>query len=160
MNVSLNPNNKYAFTGREKSQESKDAEKKIVAGGGVVAATASTVRKTQSRFDIFKSAGKVSKGMATTAELTATADKTAKQAKGLWGKVCENAKWAKNAIVQWGEKFVNMKYIKPLIHSKAFRFVAGILGYGFGIVTLIYGVNEIAETTTKSLGNKFLKADE
>lgn len=142
-----------AFTGKERSKERKDAEKKVVTGGGAVAATASAahVKATKSGFDMFSSAGKVSKGMNTVTNTAKAAGKVAKQSKGIWVKVCKNARWAKNAVLNWGKNVSNMKLIKPLVKSPVFRGVAGALGYGFGAITLIAGLSDITKVASDAV---------
>lgn len=154
MTVSLDEN--IAFTGkhnrlnRPRTQEEKDRDKKVVTGGGAVAATTTAARAkaAKSGFDMFSSASKVSKGVTTSAK---TASDVAKQTKGLWAKVLENTKWAKNAILNWGKTLQNSKMLKPLVNSKLFKFGAGTLGYGFGIVTLISGLSDIGKVTTEAI---------
>ena len=103
---------------------------------------------------MFDSASKVSKGMKGLTETTRTATDVAKKSKGLFAKVAENARWAKNAILNWGTKFKSMKYVKPLVESKIFRAGAGALGYGFGFITLISGVSDIAKVTSETIESK------
>jgi hypothetical protein len=159
MAVSFNTSN-IAFSQKNNFQDrKKDAEKKVVTGGGAVAATASAARlnATKSGIDMFASTGKVSRGLTTFTNTAKTATNTAKQTRSLWAKVCENAKWAKNAILNWGSNVKTMKMFKPLIESRVFRFGAGALGYGFGAVTLISGLSDITRVTTdtvEKLNNK------
>lgn len=89
-------------------------------------------------------------------ETTRTAANVAKQTKGLWAKVAENARWAKDAILNWGSKFKNMKFIRPIVKSPLFKGAAGALGYGFGIVTLISGLSDITKVTTEAVEGKLL----
>lgn len=151
MTVSLNVNNKVAFLGMSK-EEKKDAEKKVVTGGGAVAATATATRARAARsgFDMFASSKQVAQGMKNVTGAAKTVNSTLKQTTSLWGKVCENAKWAKDAIIYWGSKFKNLKAIKPLVESRVFRFGAGALGYGFGLVTLISGCSDIAKVASEA----------
>ena len=155
MIASINP--MISFTAR--SEERKDAEKKVVTGGGAVAATTTAARAkaTKSGFDMFASSKKVSQGMKDISWTTRTLSSTVKKSTTLWGKVCENAKWAKNSIIGWSGKFKNSKLIRPLVQNKLFRGCAGALGYGFGIVTLISGLSDIAKVTTDAMQNKFSK---
>lgn len=150
MSVSLNT---ITFTGNERTPERKEAEKKVVTGGGAVAATASVtnLKATKSGVDMFASTGKISRGMSTVTNTTKTASNVAKQTKSLWAKVGENARWAKDAILNWGTKFRNMKMIKPLVESRAFRGCAGFLGYGFGAVTLISGLSDITKVASDAV---------
>lgn len=154
MSISLNEN--IAFTGkkarlrRAHTREEKKKEKEVVTGGGAVAATTAAARAkaTKSGFDMFSSTSKVSQGMHGVTNTAKTASNVAKQTKSLWGKVAENAKWAKNAVINWGSKLKNTRMLKPLINSKLFQFGAGFLGYGFGFVTLISGLSDISKVTT------------
>lgn len=152
MAVTFNTAN-TAFTGRERTKEQKDAEKKVVTGGGALAATtsAANLKATKSGFDMFSSAGKVSKGMSTVTGTAKAAKDVAKQSTSLWAKVGENARWAKDAILNWGTKFKNMKMIKPLVESRVFRGCAGFLGYGFGAVTLISGLSDITKVASDAV---------
>lgn len=154
MTISLNEN--VTFTSRHnklrraRTQEEKDRDKKVVTGGGAIVATttAAKTKAARSGFDMFSSASKVSNGITTSAK---TASNVAKQTKGLWGKVVENTRWAKNAILNWGKNIQNSKFLKPLVNSKLFKFGAGTLGYGFGIVTLISGLSDIGKVTTDAI---------
>lgn len=141
------------FTGKKRTKEQKDAEKKVVTGGGAIAATASTARlkATKSGFDMFSSAGNVSKGMSTVTNTAKAAQNVAKQSTGLWAKVCKNARWAKNAILNWGTKFKDMRFVKPIIKSPVFRGIAGALGYGFGAITLIAGLADITKVASDAV---------
>ena len=151
MQVSFNT---VSFTSKEDVKDAKEkrkeAEKKVVTGGGATAAaiSASRAKAANSGFDVFASSKKVSQGLQTVTNAGKTATTVAKKGSTLWAKVCENAKWAKNAIINWGTKFKNMKYIKPLVNSKPFMMFAGALGYGFGLVTLISGCSDIAKVAT------------
>lgn len=152
--MSISMNDKIAFntnsTVAARSGRDKDTEKKVVTGGGAVAATTAAARAkgAKSGFDMFSSASKVSKRITSSAR---TASKVAKETKGLWAKVVENAKWAKNAVMNWGKTLQNSKILKPLVNSKLFRFGAGTLGYGFGLVTLISGLADITKVTTEAI---------
>ncbi len=150
MSVSLNT---ITFTGNERTQKQKDAEKKVVTGGGALAATTSAarVKASKSGFDMFASAGKVSKGMNTVTNTTKAVNTVAKESTGLWAKVCKNAKWAKDAVLNWGKNVKKMKFIKPLFESKLFRGCAGALGYGFGAITLIAGLADITKVASDAV---------
>lgn len=157
--MSINFNNAISFTAKQ--DDRRDAEKKVVTGGGAIAATATATRAKAARsgFDMFRSSKEVSQGMRTATNAAKTVTNTIKKSTTLWGKVCENAKWAKEAIIKWGTKFKNTKFIKPLIESKVFRGCAGFLGYGFGLVTLISGCSDIARVTTDTINGNLLKKD-
>jgi hypothetical protein len=153
MNVTFTSNKKV------NTQERRDAEKKAVAGGGAIAATTTAARAkaTKSGFDMFSSAQKVSKGMQTVTTGSKTVANVAKKTSSLWTKVVENAKWAKNAILNWGTKFKNIRFIKPLVQNSVFKFGAGAIGYAFGAVTLISGLSDITKASTdivEKLNNK------
>lgn len=157
--MAISLNERITFTSQpanNNNSDNKDAEKKVVTGGGAIAATTAAARTkaAKSGFDMFDSASKVSKGMKGFTETTKTAADVAKQSKGLFAKVAENARWAKNAILNWGTKFKSMKYVKPLVESKIFRAGAGALGYGFGFITLISGVSDIAKVTSETIESK------
>ncbi len=142
-----NCNNTTFAAGKD---DTKNAEKKVVTGGGAVAAAAGAtrVKAARSGFDMFASSKKVSQGMSQITNSTRAINNTIKRSTSLWAKVCENARWAKNAIIKWGSKFKNMRMIKPLIESRLFRGCAGALGYGFGLVTLISGCSDIAKVAS------------
>ncbi len=149
MTISLNE--RISFTSNPAPQarnRDKDAEKKIVAGGGAIAA--------KSGFDMFASASKVSKGMKGVAGVAKTTTAVTKQTTGLWAKVVENAKWAKDAVLNWGAKVKGMKVLKPLVNSKLYKFGAGFFGYGFGFVTLISGLSDISKVATDAIDENIL----
>ena len=149
-----------SFTGNDDAKEKrKEAEKKVVTGGGATAAAvgASRAKAAKSGFDVFASSKKVSQGLQTVTNAGKSATQVVKKSTTLWAKVCENAKWAKDAIINWGTKFKNMKYIKPLVTSKPFMWTAGALGYGFGLVTLISGCSDIARVATDVAQGEYSK---
>lgn len=155
MQVSFNT---ISFTGEKATKEKrKETEKKVIAGGGATAGlvSASNTRAAKSGFDVFASSKKVSQGLQTVTNASKSAAEVAKKSTTLWAKVCENAKWAKNAVINWGTKFKNMKYIRPLVNSKPFMMFAGALGYGFGLVTLISGCSDIAKVATEAAQGEF-----
>ncbi len=156
--MAISLNDRLTFTSNPrpvKSDKDNDAEKKVVTGGGAVAATTTAAKARAAKsFDVFNSAKEVSKGMKPLTETTKTAKNIAKQSKSLWAKVTENAKWATKSIINWSEKFKNMKYIKPLVESKVFRAGAGALGYGFGFVTLASGISDIAKVTSDTIDSQ------
>lgn len=160
MVVSLNKAQQIAFTSSEQDKK-RDAEKKVVTGGGAVAATATATRARAARsgFDMFASSKEVAKGMKTVTGTAKTVNQTLKQTTSLWGKVCENAKWAKNAVLSWGSKFKNMKHIRPLVENPVFRGAAGFLGYGFGLVTLISGCSDIAKVASDAAQGHLLNKE-
>lgn len=154
--MNISPTTRISYSGRERTQKQKDAEKQVVTGGGAIAATtaAANTKAAKSGFDMFSSASIVSNGMKTTTEAAKVAGKVTKQTKSLWSKVAENARWCKDAVMNWGSKFKNLKLVKPLVESKAFRYCAGGLGYAFGAVTLISGLSDIAKVTSETIESK------
>lgn len=145
MPVSMN----VAFTSlpvTNRSQERKDAEKQVVTGGGALAATgaAANAKATKSGVGLFATGTKNIKDAAKAAE------QLTKETTSLMGKINKTAKWVKNSIIEWGGKFKDMKYIKPLINNRVFRFGAGVIGYGFGVITLISGLSDISKVATDS----------
>lgn len=152
------PINAISFTSNETGNRKNDSEKKVVTGGGAIAATASAgrVKAAKSGFDMFASSKQVSQGMRNITNTTKEFQNVANQTKSLWTRVCENAKWAKDAILNFGSKFTNSKFLKPLIESKLFRGCAGFLGYGFGVVTLISGLSDIVNVTTDTAQSHIL----
>lgn len=155
MKIVFNPNEgTYTNVDNKPRTKSHDSEKKVVAGGGAIAAAAST-KATKSGFDMFNSARNVSNGMQTVTNTTRTVGEVAKKSKGLMAKVASSAKWAKNAILNWGKNFEKIKWLKPLMESKLFKFGAGFMGYGFGVITLIAGLADIGRATTETLERNF-----
>ena len=132
---------------RNRSQEQRDAEKKVVTGAGVTGA-AVQMGRSRSAFNMFKSTQKLTQFSGEATKTAKTVNMVAKKTTGLWAKVGENFKWAKGAVLKWGDKFKDLKYIKPLIKSPIFKGIAGIAGFGFGLVTFISGASEIAKTAT------------
>ena len=132
---------------RNQPQERKDAEKKIATGAGATAG-AVQVSRTKSAFSFFNSSKKLQQGMGLAQNTMKEASLVAKKTTGLWATVKANCAWAKTSILKWGEQFKSLRYIKPLIESPVFKGIAGIAGFGFGVVTLITGASEIAKTAT------------
>ncbi len=135
-----------SFAGEMTDEKKKEAGKKIVTGGGVVGAAA-----TASRFDAFKSAKSLSAGMKGITNSAKVVTNVSKQSRGIWAKAAENMKWAKGAILKWGLKFQNMRIVKYMVASPAFRGLASFLGYGFGILTLISGCSDIVKVTSDAI---------
>lgn len=132
---------------RNRSQEQRDAEKKVVTGAGVTGA-AVQMGRSKNAFSMFKSTQKLTQFSGNATKTVKTANLVAKKSTGLIAKVAENFNWAKGAVLKWGAQFKNLKYIKPLINSPIFKGVAGLAGFGFGLVTFISGASEIAKTAT------------
>ncbi len=161
MQVSLNSTTNYkGFEQAAEQKNNKDTERKVVTGGGAVAAAAGAARTKAARsgFDMFNSARRASQGVRGVTETTRTTADVATKTKGLWAKVAENARWAKNAIMNWGDKFKKIGFINRIVKSKLFMKTAGALGYGFGLVTLISGLSDITKVTTEAIEGK-LKID-
>lgn len=137
----------------------KKAEKDIVTGGGAVAATtaATSSKAARSGFNMFASSKQVTQGMKNITDATKEAQAVTKKSMSLWKKVCENAKWAKGAILNWGSKFKSLKYVKPLVESRVFRGCAGVLGYGFGAITMISGLADIFNFASDAAQGHLLK---
>lgn len=157
MAVSLNERITFTAQPANKTEnDKKDAEKKVVTGGGAVAATTAAARSKamKSGVDLFSTSEKAAKGIKGVTETTKTVTSVAKQSKGLWPKIVENVKWAKTKILNWGAKFKNMKLIRLLVQSKAFKLFAGALGYLFGFVTLVSGLSDIGKVTTEMVESK------
>ena len=160
-NMHVNFDSKIAYSANTQASGNKsknDTKKDVVTGGGAIAATATTVRTRAARsgFDMFNSAKKVSEGMKGVTQATKATANVAKQTKSLWGKVVENAKWAKGEILSWGTRFKNVRFVKNIIKSPIFRGTASALGYGFGLVTLISGLSDITKVTTEAIEGKLL----
>jgi len=151
-----NCNNTTFAAGKD---DTKNAEKKVVTGGGAVAAAAGAtrVKAARSGFDMFASSKKVSQGMSQITNSTRAINNTIKRSTSLWAKVCENARWAKKSIIEWGQNVKSSRFIKPLLESPIFRKCAGALGYGFGLVTLISGISDIAKVTVDTAQNNLSK---
>ena len=132
---------------RNRSQEQRDAEKKVVTGAGVTGA-AVQANRSKKAFDMFASSKKLTQMSGTVADTAKKVNMVAKQSTGLWAKVGENFKWAKGAVMKWGSQFKNLKYIKPIVESAPFRGVASLAGLGFGAVTFISGAAEIAKAAS------------
>lgn len=142
--MAISLNERITFTSQpanSNNSDKKDAEKKVVTGGGAIAATTAAARTkaAKSGFDMFDSASKMSKGMKGLTETTKTATDVAKKSKGLFAKVAENARWAKNAI---------------LSRSPILKFGASAIGYAFGFITLISGISDIAKVTSETIESK------
>ncbi len=157
--MAISLNERITFTAQPANNietDKKDAEKKVVTGGGAIAATTAAARTKamKSGVDLFSTSEKAAKGIKGLTETTKAAAGVTQKSKGLWVKVAENAKWAKNAIMNWGTKFKNMKLVRPLVQSKAFKLAAGGLGYMFGFVTLVSGLSDIGKVTTEMVESK------
>lgn len=159
--MAISLNERITFTARQpvnntENDDKRDAEKKVVTGGGALAATTAAAKSKamKSGVDLFSTSEKAAKGIKGVTETTKTVTSVAKQSKGLWPKIVENAKWGKTKILSWGTKFKNNRLIKPLVQSKVFKWTAGGLGYLFGFVTLISGLSDIGKVTTEMIESK------
>lgn len=137
MKVAFNP--QVSHTAR--TEEQKDAEKKVIVGGGAVAASKKGV-------DMFTSTSQISKGMKATTEATKAVGEVANKSKGAWAKAIEATKWGKDWVLNGASKLKNMRYIKPLVNNKAVQLCAGGVGYLFGAATLISGMSDIGKVVT------------
>ena len=157
--ISLTGGKKVSSKGKLTEEEKKEAAKKAVEGGGAVAATSSALSAgRKSGVDMFTKANRVSHELNRGSESLRAANVTLKKTTGLWNK-CKNAySSAKNSIIEWGKTAKTWKFVKPLLESRAFRFAAGFLGYGFGIVTLITGLGDVANTAVDAV-NKWEAKD-
>ena len=150
--MAISLNDRITFTAQQpvnnntENNDKRDAEKKVVTGGGAIAATTAAARAKamKSGGDMYSSTARGIKGFT---ETTKTAANVAKKTKSLWAKVAENAKWAKNAIL-------NAKYIRPIMKNKLVMGFAGALGYGFGFITLISGASDIVKVATETVEGK------
>lgn len=109
---------------KTKKDERKEAAKEAVTGGGAVAGAATITRNAKAAkgsFDVVKNSKNISNGIKGITNTTTAANNAVKETVGLWGKVKENAAWLTKKITDWGSKFKNMKYVKPLISSRAFK---------------------------------------
>lgn len=142
MSVKINP--QVTFT--QRSQEQKDAEKKVVTGTGAVAATgaAANAKAAKSGVDLFTSS---SKGIKNFSKATKTANEVAKKSTSLFSKICNSVKSVKNSILNW-------KYIKPFANNRHVIGCAKGLGYGFGVITLIAGAADIVKAVVNNLEDK------
>ena len=139
MQVSMRP--EITYTNR--SEERKDTEKKVITGGGAAIVAG---KKGVDRFT--SATSKVSKGMKVTTEATKAVGEVAEKSKGLWAKAGKAARWCKDWILNGSSKYKSIKFLKPIIESKAFSLCAGGLGYAFGAVTLISGLSDIGKVVT------------
>lgn len=141
-------NYNLSFTGEMADENKKDVGKKIVTGGGVIGAVTNI-----SRFDAFKSAKSLSKGMTGITNSAKVVSNAAKQSKSLNPKAVENMKWLKTSVLKWGAKFKDTPVVKYLVSSPVFRGIASFLGYGFGILTLVSGCSDIVRVTSDALND-------
>jgi hypothetical protein len=125
-----------------------DEQKKKVEGTKDVAVGGTAIygghKITQKQ--VFQSFKNLNKASNTAVQGVNTTTKIVRQSTSLWSKVVNNAKWAKGAIIDGVQKFVKSPLIKPLVENKAFRGLAGVFGYGFGLVSLVTGLTDISNT--------------
>lgn len=140
---------------RTQEEKKKEAAKKAVEGGGAVAATAKLTSNKKAGVDFFTKASEASGGMKKSVEALKTASETAKKSTSLWSKCANAVKSTKASIIEWGSTVKANRLVKPLLASKAFRYFAGFLGYGFGVVTLITGAGDIVDVANDAVNGKF-----
>lgn len=140
---------------QKREEKKKEAAKKTIEGGGAVAATAKITSSKKAGVDFFTKAGEASGGLRRSAETLRTASETAKKSTSLWSKCSRAVKSTKASIIEWGATVKANRLIKPLLASKAFRYFAGFLGYGFGVVTLITGAGDIVDVANDAVNGKF-----
>ena len=78
------------------------------------------------------------------------AGQAGKQITSLWGKMFENAKQYKNAIIDWCQKTNVFKTLKPVFESKAFAKASAVIGGITAAFVFISGIGEMGETYTKA----------
>lgn len=161
--VSFGGGSRTGFLGvssRESSDDSdkrKEAAKDAVKGGGAVAATSAALSNGK-KVDMFRKAGKASKDLEKGSIALKNVGQATKKATGLFAKCKKAYSTTKSSIVEWGRTVKASRFVKPLLESRAFRWGAGLAGYGFGFVTLVTGLGDIAKFTLDSI-NKYQKFD-
>ncbi len=150
---------KTSSTRKMTDEEKKEAAKKAVEGGGAVAATSAFSGK-KAGMDLFTKAEKASAELKKGSETIKVVGETATKTKSLWGRCSQAVRNTKNSIIEWGASVKTWKIFKPLLQSRAFRFCAGALGYGFGLVTLITGLGDIVSVTSDTLSKNLIKNKE
>ena len=78
------------------------------------------------------------------------AGQAGKQITTLWGRMFQNAKQYKTAIIDWCQKTNLFKTLKPVFESKAFAKASGIVGGITAAFVFISGLGEMGETYTKA----------
>ncbi len=140
---------------QKREEKQKEAAKKTIEGGGAVAATAKLTSSKKAGVDFFTKAGEATGGLKKSAEALKTATETAKKSSSLWSKCSQAVKSTKASIIEWGASVKAHRLIKPLLASRAFKYFAGFLGYGFGVVTLITGAGDIVDVANDAVKGKF-----
>lgn len=135
--------NNVAFTGN--SGRNVEASDVGVAAGGALGGV-----KYLKRFKQFGKAEDVVQLTAQTTKQIKQAGEAGKQITSLWGKMFQNAKQYKNAIIDWCQQTNVFKTLKPVFESKAFAKVSGVIGGVTAAFVFISGLGEMGETYTKA----------
>ena len=101
----------------------------------------------------FRKLGKADDIVQMTAQTTQQikqAGQAGKQIKSLWGKMFQNAKQYKEAIIGWCQKTNVVKKLKPVFESKAFAKFSAVVGGVTAAFVFISGLGEMGETYTKA----------
>ncbi len=128
----------------QKSKDRKDAGQEVVKDGGAVAAVAGGTKAAKSGLNTYTQG--VKRGMHVATQTTNSARNITAKSTTLWGRVCQNAKFARESVLQWGAQFKNLRYIRPLVENPVFRACAGGCGYAFGAIALLSGISDIYDT--------------
>ena len=128
----------------------KEAAKEAVKGGGAVAATSAAI-SNKKKVDMFTKASKASKELERGSQTIKNVGNVAEKTTGLLSKCKTAYQTTREAVITWGRTVKTSKYIRPILKSAPFRWGAGLIGYGFGAVTLITGLGDIAKVTTDTL---------
>lgn len=148
MSFSVRPisTNNITFTARQND----DSDNRKVTTSEVATATGATgavIKGSRNgAFDMFKSSSKVGQMSKNTTEAIRMARKPVSQVKGLFPKFMQAFRNTKGDIIKWADGIKNSSFLKPLLKSKAFEFVAGGLGAIMGIFVTITGIGDIANT--------------
>ncbi len=132
-----------AFTGAQDRQV--DASDVGVAAGGALGGV-----KYLKRFKQFGKAEDLVQLTGKTTQQIRQAGQAGKQVTTLWGKMFQNAKQYKAAIIDWCQNTNVFKTLKPVFESKAFAKVSGVVGGITAAFVFISGLGEMAETYTKA----------
>ena len=134
--------NNITYTGRERQVDVTDVG---VATGGAVGGV-----KYLKQFKKLGKADDIVQLTAQTTQQIKQAGQAGKQITSLWGKMFQNAKKYKTAIIDWCQKTNVFKKLKPVFESKAFAKVSGVIGGVTAAFVFISGLGEMGETYTKA----------
>jgi len=137
-----------SFTGNEDQQRKVSATDVGVGTGAAFGGV-----KYFKRFKNFGKAGDIVQLSTETTKQIKQAANATTQVKSLWGRMFENAKQYKQSIVNWAQKTAVAKWAKPIVESKAFAKVSGIIGGATAAFVFISGIGEMGETYSR-LANK------